>query len=970
MSQWPGQKVSAAPQASNQPQVQTIYTAPDPQQDIENARADQSLNNSTTQTGISVRGEQRDVAKTAFQNTMDLRKAYESAPEVKNYRAVVPQLMDALNTPDDASGDNALLYAYAKIMDPASVVRESETEGAASGASIFDQTVTNLKKQFGIEGGGQLAPDIRAGLRRQALARVQQYGRTYRAQRQRYAGDAQAFQIDPERVIGPDDFEPYLPQFNEWAKKQQAQGGVINPTSQDIYSQGIRSGFDVTPDKPFDREQYLKDTYGVDGEMEARISAFWSKNSGNPNLTPEAVAQWYQASGIPVPDRAGLEATIAKAKKVAPGTTWGGFDTKAAEQAYRDRLRASLNAEGFDPTSAGAYGARAIRGAEMGLSDEIEGVGGAVGALFSNQGVADGYKLARDRTREAYSQMEDQQGGLGTAVELAGGLASGLALPSGAARGVAGMARQGAIQGAVSGYGYGEGAGGSIGGALTGAGIGMAGGALLGKGGEMLAARAANRAAQPLTEGGEVIAAADRLNDQFGTAIRPIPADVGRQGIRNATGAAAKMPISAALIGRTRDKVTDEAEKAAKAIAAMAGTAESRPEIAGEAAIEAANSYIKRSKTKVDALYTKARTLAGGERVTMPNAQQQLQTEIANLGDTPGGANGVSYLEELVGKLDGDWPVDGVKRFRKQIRDKLVKDGLTNSEIEAAALRVVDAADEDITAGLVNAGKADAAKAYAEASAAAAERYKVIDEAIAPFIGKSKATQKSGEDVIKAIEAATANKSARLGKFMSSIPAEDAANLRATLIDRIGRPSKGAETAETTFSLDKFLTNWNGMTDRAKSSLFGGELRAALDDLARVAGGRKEAGKSVNFSNTGGPVGWVATGLGGGSAIASGSVLPAMFSVLDGLSGALLSSPKFARWLAKMPSNPALAEKHVAALTRIAANDNAIAADVAGLQQQLMSLFSATPRAAASPPNGVPPASSGAGETRTQGEGQ
>lgn len=958
---------AAQPRRAPQP----VISLPDPDKEADNARADAALGNSTTQTNIAVRGEQRDVAKTAFQQTQDLRRAYEAAPEVKNYRVVVPQLMDALKTPADASGDNALLYAYSKIMDPASVVRESETEGAAAGASAIDQAVTTLKRQFGIEGGGLLAPEIRDGLRRQALARVQQMGRIYRAQRQRYAGDADAYGIDPARVIGPDDFDPYLPQFNEYMKRQQ--GSAKDPTTADIYRDGTRFGGDgLNPNDggPFDRERYLRENFGLTGDMEARVSAFWSRNSGNPNLTPQAVAAWYQQNGIPVPDVAQLEQTIATARKLAPGTEWGAIDTSAAEKAYRERLRSDLQKEGFDPTSGGAYGARAIRGAEMGLTDEIEGVGGALGALFNNRGVADGYRLERDKVREAYAQMEAQQGALGTAAELGGGLIGALAIPSGAARGIGALARQGAAQGAVAGFGYGEGASGSALGAAGGAALGAVGGAAFGKAGDMLAARAANRATQPLSDGGEVIAAADRLNDQFNTNIRPIPADVGQQGMRNATGAAAKMPISAALIGRTRDQVTEEAEKAVRAIASLAGTAEGRPEIAGEAAIEAANTYIKRSKTKVDALYTKARTLAGGQRVTMPNAQQQLQSEIVNLGDTPGGATGVSYLEELLGNLDGDWPVDGVKRFRKQVRDKLVKDNLTGSEIEAAALRIVDAADEDITAGLVSAGKPEAAKAYAEASAAAAERYRVIDEAIAPFIGKSKTTQKSGEDVIKAIEAATATKSARLSKFMANIPAEDAANLRATLIERIGRPAKGAETAETTFSLDRFLTNWNGMTDRAKGALFGGELRAALDDLARVASGRKEAGKSVNFSNTGGPVGWAATGGGVVGTITTGSILPVMLSALDGMTGAVLASPKFARWLAKMPSNPKLAEKHVAALSRIAANDNVIAADVAGLQQVLMERLFPQTRAAASPPIAAPRPSSNEEKRRPQGEGQ
>jgi len=117
--------------------------------------------------------------------------------------------------------------------------------------------------------------------------------------------------------------------------------------------------------------------------------------------------------------------------------------------------------------------------------------------------------------------------------------------------------------------------------------------------------------------------------------------------------------------------------------------------------------------------------------------------------------------------------------------------------------------------------------------------------------------------------------------------------------------------------------------------------------------------------NTGGPIGWAMTGGGMSTAAATGSALPALVSVLDGISGVVLASPKFARWLAKMPSNPALAEKHVRALSKIAANDNAIAADLSGLQQELMGLF-APARSAATPP---PPLANGE-RTKTQGENQ
>jgi len=938
-----------------------VISLPDPDKQVDNARADRGQANSDVSTGIAVRDEGRKIANEAFQQSMELRKAYESAPEVKNYRVVVPQLIDALKTPGDAAGDNALLYAYSKIMDPGSVVRESETASAAAGASVFDQTVTDLKKKFGIEGGGLLAPDVRKNLKRQALARVQELGKMYRAQRQRYAGDAEAFKIDPTRVIGPDDFDPYLADF----EKLRANVAANDPTQQDIYGGGVQFAMDA-PERPFDRAEYLR-SLGVPPEKEDQLIGFWTGNSGNRNLTPQSAAAWYQQNGIAVPDAQALAQTVETARKLAPGTRFGGIDTTAAENEYRNRLRSSLQQDGFDPTSGGAFGARAMRGAEMGLSDEIEGVVGGIDALLNNRGVADGYTLARDRSREAFSQMEDQQGAWGTAAELAGGVATGFA--GGAARGVGGLARQGAVQGAVSGFGYGEGAGGSLGGAVIGAGIGAAGGAALGKVGEGLAARAASRAPQPLSEGGQVIAAADRLNDQFGTQIAPLPADVAGATTRRVSGAAAQLPLAAGSIVSGGQKVSTEAQKALDAIAGLAGNPGTR-EAAGEAALTGAQTFIKNSRNKVNALYTKARNLGGDEPVDLAEARKVLDDNIAELSQTPGGADGLTAMQSLRAELDQPYSVEAVRRMRTQMRDKFIKDGLRGTDTERRIGQVLDAADTDITASLNAAGKGDAARAYAEAAAAHKDRVQVIDGVLAPIIGSKGSDPRSVEQVLGAIETATKTNGGKLGKFLGALPPEDASTVRGTLVQELGRANAGAQNAAgDAFSIGTFLTNWNKLSGPAKSQMFGGETRAALEDLARVAQGTKEAQRFANFSNTGSVNGLIATTAG----TTAGAFLAAPFSTTAALlaqygAGKLLASPSFARWLAKMPSNPALAEKHVSALSKIAANDNVIAADVSALQSELMGLFGQ--RAAASPPIGAPPASANAGTAGTQGEGR
>src|SRR5690606_19806615 len=274
---------------------------------------------------------------------------------------------------------------------------------------------------------------------------------------------------------------------------------------------------------------------------------------------------------------------------------------------------------------------------------------------------------------------------------------------------------------------------------------------------------------------------------------------------------------------------------------------------AGEQAVAGADKTIKRTKAKVDSLYTKARKLAGGVRVALPNARAALQAHIAELADTPGGAKSLARLRQLEAEIGGDWPVDGIKRMRTELRDEFLKDGLRGSDLERRVMDIIDQADFDIEQGLVSAGKPEAAAAYQQASKAASERFSLIDDVLQPVLGRR--GEKSGEQAFSAIEQLSRGDAVTLGKFMKALPKDEAGAVRASLLVRLGRATKGQQDATgEAFSLSRFLTNWNdeGLSPAAKGALFGGELRAALDDLARVAQGTKEAQRYANHSNTAG----------------------------------------------------------------------------------------------------------------------
>lgn len=595
----------------------------------------------------------------------------------------------------------------------------------------------------------------------------------------------------------------------------------------------------------------------------------------------------------------------------------------------------------------------ASQGTTLTLADEAAGVGMAAGRLLrGDTNFTDNYQLYTAVERELVRRARERTGALGTATELLGGGGAVRAIGLGATT-IGGAFREGATIGGVAGFGSGEGMQDSLASAATGAAIGgtlgaglqrLAGGGRSGGSG----GGSGGNAPVPTTPGGQVIQAADNFNAATGANVQPLPADVGGTLTRRATGGVAQTTFGAAPIVDAAQAVNTEAQAGIRALAGRQGAVPASKQAAGEVAIKGADKTMARAKLKVDALYSKARKAAGDAQIELPMAQATLQKHINELSQVPGGGEGLSTLQALASDIAGKrFPVDGIKAMRTQLRDKFLKDGLRGSDVERRVNEVIDAAELDIEDGLIALGNRDAAQAYADASKAAAERFTLIDDVLAPVLGKR--GEKSGEQAFAAIEQLSRGDAVTLGKFMRALPDEEAGSIRGAIIDRLGRASKGRQDADgQAFSLSDFLTRWNdeGLSREAKAVLFDGETIAALDDLARVAQGTKEGQRFANFSNTGGVnfLNFFLNGapLGAASAGAVPAAGAAAFSVGSQIGlGRLLASPKFARWLAKMPkqNSAGAVRAHLQGLTKIAAADAAIAADALGLQQQLLGAF-------------------------------
>lgn len=554
-----------------------------------------------------------------------------------------------------------------------------------------------------------------------------------------------------------------------------------------------------------------------------------------------------------------------------------------------------------------------------------------LGALADAVGGED-YGQALDR-RRGYDAYDEQNNGLARA---AGQFAGGFAIPLVGGTGAANLARNGAAAGGIYGLGNSYGDAGSR--ALeVGAGA-LAGGALgygLGRGAEFLAARGGPPGGGGGGAAAEMMAAAGRQG------VNPLPADVGGPLTRRMTAAAAQGPLSAGPIIRGGQRVSDEIMGARDRIAATFGNAV-QPVEAGEMAQQGARTYIDQSRQQVAALYNRARDTAGDVRPVPERALAAVQTNLAELAETPNTSAPVTRaLENLQEDLsaNGGLSVDALRRLRTNVRGLSQTDELRGTDFQRRAGQVLDAISEDIAQGLPPEARAQ----FRVADQAHRERIEAIDEVIKPIIGGRNEKAFAPERVFQNIQNASRSDSARLRRFMDALPAEEQASVRATVIGQLGRASAGTQNAEgSAFSPTQFLSQWNQLTPRAKDVLFKGEARDALNDLAKITEGTKQAAGYANRSNTGGAVlGNVGALFGIGSVSPTAAIAGAAGQLI---SGRLLASPAFARWLARPANTPQQVAAAARRLSVIATRQPEIANDILPIQQALQSSL---PRAAA-----------------------
>ena len=524
------------------------------------------------------------------------------------------------------------------------------------------------------------------------------------------------------------------------------------------------------------------------------------------------------------------------------------------------------------------------------------------------------------------------------------GATSGLA-GAGLARGAASLARPGALKTALTIFGAtpvrdavaGFGAAGASELARR-AGFGVPGqvvASLLGGIGSYGAASGVYRAAVPHVQT-PVGAAAERMN------VDLLPADTGGATTRILTNAGLASPFSANTISKAATRSQDSIARAAGRVARDEGGGDiPYTDEAGEFLRGAAKRYNAKTQDIGKTMYRQAFKAAGDVRLPAPNAVKTIDGFLKDLRANPEtNAGAINDLLKLRRDLTRGQTAEQMHQLRSDISGG-VYDGKLRSSAEQGRMKAVRGAlSQDLLGYFDNNFMPGIANRIRKADKYWEQRVEHIDQVLQPIIGKE--GYKGGEDVVRTVENMARGKAGgnvRLGRMLNSMTEDERKQVRATLIDRIGRPAEDAG-----FSSDTFFRNWQKMTPQAKEGLFkDGKLRQSLDDIASLAAATRE---SKNIAEHGAHKGLLTGNL--GLQLAWAVAHPPSFiggGAAQYITGKLLSSPKFAKWLANAPASesPAAQRKALDQLGVLAAQDLIIRRDALALQQHLEESLSRSP---------------------------
>lgn len=296
-----------------------------------------------------------------------------------------------------------------------------------------------------------------------------------------------------------------------------------------------------------------------------------------------------------------------------------------------------------------------------------------------------------------------------------------------------------------------------------------------------------------------------------------------------------------------------------------------------------------------DVLEEMTRIIPGAERVSREISNSAIERIYAR------------FLDDMAASNDGRMPFVALLELRKMVGQKLGSVSLVDEIPKAQWKRLYGALTQDLEVVMGREGP-EAQQAWSRANTHTRALHNRIDRL------ENVLKRKGGpEKIYTATMAGTKEGATTLRAVMQSLNREEQRILTATVMRRMGRATAGKQDdLGEVFSMETFLTNWNGLSNEAKRVLFdryGPTFRADMDAIARVAANVREG--SQVFRNPSGTAQAATqnTMIGAfGMALLTGSFKTAAaigsIPVLANLNARLITNPRFVRWLATNAETP------------------------------------------------------------------
>lgn len=385
---------------------------------------------------------------------------------------------------------------------------------------------------------------------------------------------------------------------------------------------------------------------------------------------------------------------------------------------------------------------------------------------------------------------------------------------------------------------------------------------------------------------------------------------------------------------------------------------------AGQTYKAAGERFIKDSGKSAARKYDRAEQLAGDAKVAPQQSLQEVDDAIARLSETPGtNAAEISFLNTLKGDLSNDLSVGALRRMRTSLRKKISTGGLVFGEDEARVLGIMDAAANDIRAGLQAQGKSNAARAFDVADKEYRGRMEFINGTLQKIIGK-RGSNLSSEQVANNLSGMARGRDTEGVKaFLAKLTPDEHADVAATFAESLGKNNRGE------FSVAHFLsqTAERKFPPRALATIFGEDGAKSIQNLRLLGKEVDRVNKMRNTSNTARAADYksaiINTLLGLGSGFGTGSITTGLATAAtaggvkagrDMLSARMLLNPKITRWIATAPrtTDPAVINAHIGRLESMSRAGAIGRMDAQAIQDYLRAAAGQSPSRAAAQDEG------------------